>query len=127
MKIVVVGGTGLIGSKVVEALIARGHDAIAAARRSEVRLHTNREDPIRMLERRFAPYFAVRSHQRPHFCRIVKARAHRNVPVCGDAPYRPTVLLCKCALELLGFDRPLAYPANLLAALSAEQCIAAQR
>jgi uncharacterized protein YbjT (DUF2867 family) len=31
MKIVVVGGTGLIGSKVVEKLEAKGHDAIAAA------------------------------------------------------------------------------------------------
>lgn len=31
MKIVVIGGTGLIGSKVVEKLKERGHDAIAAA------------------------------------------------------------------------------------------------
>jgi uncharacterized protein YbjT (DUF2867 family) len=31
MKIVVIGGTGLIGSKVVEKLKAKGHDAIAAA------------------------------------------------------------------------------------------------
>jgi len=31
MKIVVIGGTGLIGSKVVEKLRARGHDAVAAA------------------------------------------------------------------------------------------------
>ena len=31
MKIVVIGGTGLIGSKVVEKLKARGHEAIAAA------------------------------------------------------------------------------------------------
>jgi uncharacterized protein YbjT (DUF2867 family) len=31
MKIVVVGGTGLIGSKVVEKLKAKGHDVIAAA------------------------------------------------------------------------------------------------
>lgn len=31
MKIVVVGGTGLIGSKVVDKLRARGHDAVAAA------------------------------------------------------------------------------------------------
>jgi uncharacterized protein YbjT (DUF2867 family) len=31
MKIVVIGGTGLIGSKVVEKLKARGHDALAAA------------------------------------------------------------------------------------------------
>ncbi len=31
MKIVVIGGTGLIGSKVVQALAERGHDAIAAA------------------------------------------------------------------------------------------------
>jgi uncharacterized protein YbjT (DUF2867 family) len=31
MKIVVIGGTGLIGSKVVEKLIAHGHDAVPAA------------------------------------------------------------------------------------------------
>lgn len=31
MKIVVIGGTGLIGSKVVRNLVARGHDAVAAA------------------------------------------------------------------------------------------------
>ena len=31
MKIVVIGGTGLIGSKVVEKLKARGHEAVAAA------------------------------------------------------------------------------------------------
>jgi uncharacterized protein YbjT (DUF2867 family) len=31
MKIVVIGGTGLIGSKVVEKLTGQGHDAIAAA------------------------------------------------------------------------------------------------
>lgn len=31
MKIVVIGGTGLIGSKVVEKLNRRGHDAVAAA------------------------------------------------------------------------------------------------
>lgn len=36
MKIVVIGGTGLIGSKVVEGLRARGHDAIAAAPQSGV-------------------------------------------------------------------------------------------
>jgi len=31
MKIVVIGGTGLIGSKVVEILRAKGHDVLAAA------------------------------------------------------------------------------------------------
>ena len=31
MKIVVIGGTGLIGSKVVEKLKVQGHDAVAAA------------------------------------------------------------------------------------------------
>lgn len=31
MKIVVIGGTGLVGSKLVQALSARGHDAVAAA------------------------------------------------------------------------------------------------
>ncbi len=31
MKVVVIGGTGLIGSKLVEQLKARGHDALAAA------------------------------------------------------------------------------------------------
>ena len=31
MKIVVIGGTGLIGSKVLELLGERGHDALAAA------------------------------------------------------------------------------------------------
>lgn len=31
MKIVVIGGTGLIGSKVVEKLKQQGHDAVAAA------------------------------------------------------------------------------------------------
>ena len=31
MRIVVIGGTGLIGSKVVQALTAQGHEAVAAA------------------------------------------------------------------------------------------------
>ncbi|BBY64092.1 hypothetical protein MHEL_23350 [Mycolicibacterium helvum] len=31
MKIVVIGGTGLVGSKLVRALSSRGHDAVAAA------------------------------------------------------------------------------------------------
>ncbi len=31
MKIVVIGGTGLVGSKVVHALTEQGHDAVAAA------------------------------------------------------------------------------------------------
>ena len=31
MKIVVIGGTGLIGSKVVEKLKAKGHETVAAA------------------------------------------------------------------------------------------------
>src|SRR5213075_1931468 len=31
MKIIVIGGTGLIGSKVVEKLKQRGHEAVAAA------------------------------------------------------------------------------------------------
>src|SRR6202008_3888070 len=31
MRIVVIGGTGLIGSKLVNALAERGHDAVAAA------------------------------------------------------------------------------------------------
>ena len=31
MKIIVIGGTGLIGSKVVETLRAKGHEAVAAA------------------------------------------------------------------------------------------------
>lgn len=40
MKIVVVGGTGLIGSKVVETLTARGHEAIAAAPSTGVNAYT---------------------------------------------------------------------------------------
>jgi uncharacterized protein YbjT (DUF2867 family) len=42
MKIVVIGGTGLIGSKVVEKLRARGHDAIAAAPNTGVDTITGR-------------------------------------------------------------------------------------
>src|SRR5215470_7400097 len=36
MKIVVVGGTGLIGSRVVALLTRDGHEAVAASRRSGV-------------------------------------------------------------------------------------------
>jgi uncharacterized protein YbjT (DUF2867 family) len=36
MKVVVIGGTGLIGSKVVELLTAHGHDAVPAAPRTGV-------------------------------------------------------------------------------------------
>src|SRR6185436_9789893 len=36
MKIVVVGGLGLIGSQLVEQLGDRGHDAVAASRRTGV-------------------------------------------------------------------------------------------
>ena len=31
MKVVVIGGTGLVGSKVLHALTERGHDAVAVA------------------------------------------------------------------------------------------------
>ena len=58
MKIVVVGGTGLIGSKVVEALIARGHDAIAAARRSD-----RREVPLARRQRALDELPLLRQHQ----------------------------------------------------------------
>jgi uncharacterized protein YbjT (DUF2867 family) len=36
MKVVVIGGTGLIGSKVVTILRSQGHDAVAASPRSGV-------------------------------------------------------------------------------------------
>ena len=36
MKIVVVGGSGLIGSKLVTMLLGDGHDVVAASRRSGV-------------------------------------------------------------------------------------------
>ena len=36
MKIVVVGGTGALGSKVVDTLRERGHDAVAASPRTGV-------------------------------------------------------------------------------------------
>ncbi|WP_297827359.1 NAD-dependent epimerase/dehydratase family protein, partial [Mycobacterium sp.] len=36
MKIVVIGGRGLIGSKVASKLHAQGHDVVAASRRSGV-------------------------------------------------------------------------------------------
>lgn len=40
MKIVVAGGTGLIGTKVTETLTAAGHDVVPAARRTGVNLYT---------------------------------------------------------------------------------------
>ena len=40
MKVVVIGGTGLIGSKVVENLMKKGHDAIAAAPNKGVNIIT---------------------------------------------------------------------------------------
>jgi nucleoside-diphosphate-sugar epimerase len=42
MKIVVIGGTGLIGSKVVEKLKHKGHEAIAAAPNTGVNTITGR-------------------------------------------------------------------------------------
>src|SRR6478752_1398378 len=42
MKIVVIGGTGLIGSKVVEKLKQRGHDALAAAPNTGVDIITGK-------------------------------------------------------------------------------------
>jgi len=36
MKVVVFGGSGLVGSKLVDRLRLRGHEAIAASRRSGV-------------------------------------------------------------------------------------------
>src|SRR4051812_35936088 len=42
MKIVVIGGTGLIGSKVVALLTARGHEAVAASPASGVDTLTGR-------------------------------------------------------------------------------------
>jgi uncharacterized protein YbjT (DUF2867 family) len=41
MKIIIIGGTGLIGSKVVAKLAAHGHDAVAASPRSGVNTYTN--------------------------------------------------------------------------------------
>ena len=40
MRIVVIGGTGLIGSKVVEQLRGSGHDAVAASRATGVNSYT---------------------------------------------------------------------------------------
>ena len=40
MKIVVAGGTGLIGTRVVEQLLARGHDVTAASRATGVNTYT---------------------------------------------------------------------------------------
>ncbi|MGO4594995.1 SDR family oxidoreductase [Leifsonia sp. 2TAF2] len=40
MKIVVAGGTGLVGAAVVDKLRAAGHDAVAASRRTGVNLYT---------------------------------------------------------------------------------------
>ena len=45
MKIVVIGGTGLIGSKVVQMLRAQDHEAVAASPNSGV--DTNRHDTLR--------------------------------------------------------------------------------
>ena len=42
MKIVVIGGTGLIGSKVVSKLTQRGHEALAAAPNTGVNTITGR-------------------------------------------------------------------------------------
>jgi uncharacterized protein YbjT (DUF2867 family) len=36
MRIVVIGGTGLIGTKVIEKLVAQGHDAVPASPQSGV-------------------------------------------------------------------------------------------
>jgi uncharacterized protein YbjT (DUF2867 family) len=44
MKIVVIGGIGLIGSKVVEKLRAHGHKAIAAARPIRESIHSRVKD-----------------------------------------------------------------------------------
>ena len=43
MKIVVIGGTGLIGSKVVEKLKQKGHEAIAAAPNTGVNTITGKQ------------------------------------------------------------------------------------
>jgi uncharacterized protein YbjT (DUF2867 family) len=43
MKIVVIGGTGLIGSKLVKKLQEKGHDAIAAAPNTGVNTITARD------------------------------------------------------------------------------------
>ncbi|GAA4150072.1 NAD-dependent epimerase/dehydratase family protein [Leifsonia shinshuensis] len=40
MKVVVAGGTGLVGAKVVEKLRAAGHDVVPASRRTGVNLYT---------------------------------------------------------------------------------------
>ena len=42
MKIVVIGGTGLIGSKLVNKLREHGHEAVAAAPNTGVNLHGRR-------------------------------------------------------------------------------------
>ena len=46
MKIVVIGGTGLIGSKVVEKLKHKGHEAIAAAPNTGVNTASSRTRPL---------------------------------------------------------------------------------
>ena len=45
MKIVVIGGTGLIGSKVVEKLKQKGHEAVAAAPNTGV-IHADRHGAV---------------------------------------------------------------------------------
>ena len=47
MKIIVIGATGIIGTKVVDALSGKGHEVIRASRNSAVKVDLNDQRGIR--------------------------------------------------------------------------------
>jgi uncharacterized protein YbjT (DUF2867 family) len=55
MRIVVIGGTGMIGSKVVAKLGERGHEAVPASPRTGVDTLTTRDGTVRLAPVRFQP------------------------------------------------------------------------
>ncbi len=111
MEIFVTGATGAIGRPLVRALVAEGHDVLAATRRPEayvgpatpVRVDldaTGAVDPGGAARSADVAYYLVHALDRPDFEQVDRDRAQRFADVWG--PDRPVVYLGGLGIPGLG-------------------------
>lgn len=101
MQVLVTGATGAVGTALVPALIAAGHDVVAATRRPgrfggagravELDLDRDDPDPIGATASADAAFYLVHALDRPDVREVDRARAERFARLWG--PDRPVVYL----------------------------------